>query len=82
MSCPLPAPTTINCPALPVFAEATATDNSGVVSSLTYIESITDNNCTGSYTKTRTWTAKDSCGNTSAPVNQTITVQDITKPTQ
>ena len=78
---PLPAPTTINCPALPVFAEATATDNSGVVSSLTYIESITDNNCTGSYTKTRTWTAKDSCGNTSAPVNQTITVQDITKPT-
>ena len=78
---PLPAPTTINCPALPVFAEATATDNSGVVSSLTYIESITDNNCIGSYTKTRTWTAKDSCGNTSAPVNQTITVQDITKPT-
>jgi gliding motility-associated-like protein len=78
---PLPAPTTINCPALPVFAEATATDNSGVVSSLTYIESITDNNCTGSYTKTRIWTAKDACGNTSAPVSQVITVQDITKST-
>ena len=77
---PLPSPTTIDCPALPVFATATATDNSGVISSLTFVDSIT-NNCVGSYTQIRTWTAKDACGNTSAPVSQTITVQDITKPT-
>ncbi|WP_281310308.1 gliding motility-associated C-terminal domain-containing protein [Flavobacterium flavigenum] len=77
---PLPSSTTINCPALPVFAEATATDNTGVVASLTYVDSTTQGNCTGTYTTIRTWTAKDACGNTSLPVSQTITVQDNTKP--
>ncbi|WP_199866280.1 SprB repeat-containing protein, partial [Flavobacterium sp. Root186] len=78
---PLPENSTINCPAEPIFAQATATDNNGTISSLTYEDSITPGNCTGSYTKTRTWTATDSCGNVSLPVNQTIIVQDTTAPT-
>ncbi|CAM3411999.1 gliding motility-associated C-terminal domain-containing protein [Flavobacterium chungbukense] len=77
----LPQTTTINCPAEPVFAQATATDNSGTVSSLTYVDDIVAGNCAGSYTKTRTWTAQDACGNISLPVSQTIIVQDNTAPT-
>ncbi|MBW1655104.1 T9SS type B sorting domain-containing protein [Flavobacterium quisquiliarum] len=78
---PLPETTTINCPAEPIFAQATATDNTGTISSLTYVDTIIPGNCAGSYTKTRTWTAKDACGNTSLPVSQTIIVQDNTAPT-
>ncbi|WP_123959118.1 VWA domain-containing protein, partial [Flavobacterium sp. NLM] len=78
---PLPETSTINCPAEPVFAQATATDNIGTIASLTYEDAIVPGNCTGSYTKTRTWTATDSCGNISLPVSQTIIVQDITAPT-
>ncbi len=78
---PLPQTTTINCPAEPIFAEATATDNSGTIASLTYVDDIVAGNCSGSYTKTRTWTAKDACGNISLPVSQTIIVQDNSAPT-
>ncbi|MFH7023375.1 choice-of-anchor L domain-containing protein, partial [Flavobacterium sp. FlaQc-50] len=78
---PLPSTTTINCPEVPVFAQATATDDSGTVSSLTFQDTTVPGNCTGSYTKTRTWTAIDACGNTSLPVSQTIIVQDNTAPT-
>ncbi|BFM41424.1 hypothetical protein CFS9_00650 [Flavobacterium sp. CFS9] len=78
---PLPQSSTINCPATPVFATATATDNNGVISSLTYQDVITPGACAGSYTQTRTWTAVDACGNTSLPVSQVIIVQDITAPT-
>jgi len=78
---PLPATSTINCPEEPVFAQATASDLNGTISSLTYEDTVTPGNCPGSYTKTRTWTAKDACGNVSLPVSQTIIVQDITAPT-
>ncbi|UUF13898.1 MULTISPECIES: gliding motility-associated C-terminal domain-containing protein [Flavobacterium] len=78
---PLPETSTINCPAEPVFEQATATDDIGTIASLTYEDAIVPGNCTGSYTKTRTWTATDSCGNVSLPVSQTIIVQDITAPT-
>ncbi|MCM0667807.1 gliding motility-associated C-terminal domain-containing protein [Flavobacterium tyrosinilyticum] len=78
---PLPAVSTINCPAEPVFAQATASDDSGTISSLTYEDSNTEGNCAGTYTKTRTWTAKDACGNVSLPVSQTIIVQDNSAPT-
>ncbi|MDY0985786.1 gliding motility-associated C-terminal domain-containing protein [Flavobacterium sp. CFBP9031] len=78
---PLPAVSTINCPAEPVFAQATATDDSGTISSLTYEDTTTEGNCAGTYTKTRTWTAKDACGNVSLPVSQTIIVQDNSAPT-
>ncbi len=77
---PLPQTMIINCPAEPVFAQATAIDNNGTVSSLTYIDTKTSGNCAGSYTITRTWTATDTCGNTSVPVSQTIIVQDNTAP--
>src|SRR5260370_8069008 len=36
--------------------------------------------CAGSYSITRTWTAKDARGNASLPVSQTVTVQDTTAP--
>ncbi|WP_276381823.1 gliding motility-associated C-terminal domain-containing protein [Flavobacterium sp. H4147] len=78
---PLPAPSTINCPDIPVFAQATATDNSGTVTSLTYSDQNTPGSCAGTYSITRTWTAKDACGNTSLPVSQTINVVDVTAPT-
>ncbi|MFH6990397.1 choice-of-anchor L domain-containing protein, partial [Flavobacterium collinsii] len=78
---PLPQSSTINCPATPVFATATATDNNGVISSLTYKDVITPGGCAGSYTQTRTWTAVDACGNISLPVSQVIVVQDISAPT-
>ncbi|WP_294966102.1 gliding motility-associated C-terminal domain-containing protein, partial [uncultured Flavobacterium sp.] len=78
---PLPEVSTINCPAEPVFAQATATDDNGTISSLTYEDTITQGDCAGTYTKTRTWTAKDACGNVSLPVSQTIIVQDNTAPT-
>jgi hypothetical protein len=32
------------------------------------------------YSETKTWHAVDACGNTSAPVSQTVTVQDTTPP--
>ncbi|MFH6999694.1 gliding motility-associated C-terminal domain-containing protein, partial [Flavobacterium sp. FlaQc-57] len=78
---PLPEISTINCPSEPVFATATATDNNGIVSSLTFSDSTIPGKCSGSYTITRTWTAVDACGNTSLPVSQVITVQDISAPT-
>ncbi|MFH7009641.1 gliding motility-associated C-terminal domain-containing protein, partial [Flavobacterium plurextorum] len=78
---PLPETSTINCPATPVFTQATATDNSGNAPVLTYEDVTTPGNCAGSYSITRTWTAKDECGNISLPVSQTIKVQDKTKPT-
>jgi gliding motility-associated-like protein len=78
---PLPETSTINCPAEPVFAQATATDNNVTIASLTFTDSISQGNCDGSYIKTRTWTATDACGNISLPVSQVIIVQDISKPT-
>ncbi|MFV8343373.1 hypothetical protein ACNQGN_13285, partial [Flavobacterium sp. XS2P39] len=74
----LPAASTINCPAVPVFAQATATDNCEVAS-LTFNDVTTPGNCAGNYSVTRTWTATDDCGNFST-ATQTINVQDITAP--
>ena len=75
----LPATTTIDCPATPVFAVATATDNCGSAFTLTYNDVTTPGACAGSYSVTRTWTATDACGNSST-ASQTINVQDITAP--
>ncbi|WP_320814687.1 gliding motility-associated C-terminal domain-containing protein [Flavobacterium sp.] len=75
----LPSPTTINCPATPVFATASATDNCGSNFTLTYLDFTTDGDCAGSYSITRTWTATDACGN-SSQASQTINVQDISAP--
>jgi gliding motility-associated-like protein len=40
----------------------------------------TPGSCTGTYSITRTWTAKDACNNISLPVSQTINVVDTTAP--
>ncbi len=75
----LPAPSTIDCPAMPVFADATATDACGSAFTLTFADVNTPGACAGSYSVTRTWTATDACGNAST-ASQTINVQDVTAP--
>src|SRR4029077_9178956 len=75
----LPAPSTINCPATPLFAVATATDDCGSAFTLTSADMTTPGACAGSYSVTRTWRATDACGNSST-ASQTINVQDITAP--
>ncbi|PWA03839.1 HYR-like domain-containing protein, partial [Flavobacterium psychrotolerans] len=77
---PLPATSTISCPATPVFTIATATDGCGSAFTLTSTDVTTPGVCTGSYSVTRTWTATDGCNNSST-ASQTINVQDITAPT-
>ncbi|MBA0885599.1 SprB repeat-containing protein, partial [Flavobacterium undicola] len=76
----LPSETTINCPAKPEFAQATATDNVDASVTLTFEDVTTQGQCAGSYSTTRTWTAVDDCGNTSTK-SQKINIQDITAPT-
>ncbi|SHM16898.1 hypothetical protein SAMN05216269_1031, partial [Flavobacterium xinjiangense] len=76
----LPNETTINCPAKPEFAQATATDNVDTSVSLTFDDVTTQGQCAGSYSVIRTWTATDSCRNTSTS-SQTINVIDKTPPT-
>jgi gliding motility-associated-like protein len=75
----LPTESTIDCPATPVFAVATASDNCGSDFTLTFTDVTTPGACAGSYSKTRTWTAKDACGNSST-ASQTINVRDMTAP--
>ena len=75
----LPAPSTINCPSTPNFANATATDACGGTVTLTFADVTTPGSCLGNYSITRTWTAKDNCNNTST-ASQTINVQDVTPP--
>ena len=75
----LPAPSTINCPATPVFAVATATDACGSAFSLTSADVTTNGSSAGQYSITRTWTATDACGNIST-ASQTINVQDVDAP--
>ncbi|MEC4005915.1 gliding motility-associated C-terminal domain-containing protein, partial [Flavobacterium sp. SUN052] len=75
----LPAATTIACGTTPVFATATATDACGSAFTLTFNDVTTNGACAGSYSVTRTWTATDTCGNTST-ASQTINVQDTTAP--
>lgn len=80
----VPADVMVNCDNIPPVASPTATDNCNSPPDITFseISTKTDNgSCTDfSYTITRTWTAEDLCGNKSSK-SQTITVQDITKPT-
>jgi gliding motility-associated-like protein len=76
---PLPAETTINCPAVPNFTQATATDDINQSVTLTFEDQKIQGLCPGNYSIIRTWTAKDNCGNTSTAI-QKINVQDITAP--
>ena len=71
----VPAPTVIECPAMPVFAEPTASDTSGTAM-LTFLDSSSG---TCPVVHVRTWKATDLSGNT-ATTSQTISVADTTKP--
>ncbi|WP_299391478.1 gliding motility-associated C-terminal domain-containing protein [uncultured Gelidibacter sp.] len=75
----LPAPSTIECSETPNFAQASVTDACGSDVTLTFEDVTTDGECGGAYAITRTWTATDTCGNTST-ASQTINVQDNTAP--
>jgi|GEM_PF-6509184 len=75
----LPQNTTIACPAIPVFAQATATDSCGNVT-LVYNDVTSNASCTGTYTITRTWTATDMSGNITT-ASQVINVVDNVAPT-
>ncbi len=72
----LPSVSTINYPSIPQFTQATAVDACGTAI-LTYNDVNTPGRCAGNYSITRTWTATDSCGNSST-ASQTINVQDLT----
>ncbi|HSO85534.1 MAG TPA: HYR domain-containing protein [Draconibacterium sp.] len=75
----LPAVSTINCPSIPSFANASASDACGSDFTLTYEDVTTAGACNGNYSVTRTWTAIDEFGNSST-ASQTINVQDVTAP--
>ena len=75
------ADATIECPAVPAFTAPAASDNCGAASVVEVSDVTTPGACAGAYSQTKTWKAVDACGNESAPVSQTITVQDTTAPT-
>ncbi|MDD5150936.1 MAG: SprB repeat-containing protein, partial [Flavobacterium sp.] len=75
----LPDVTTIDCPATPLFTQASATDNIDPSPIVTFNDVTTPGNCAGSYSVTRTWTFTDACGNTSS-TTQTINVIDDVAP--
>ncbi|MEI6408671.1 MAG: ice-binding family protein [Bacteroidota bacterium] len=79
INCPT-VTSTIECPATPNFAAATATDLCGGTPIINFTDLITPSGfCTQSYSVTRTWTATDNCGNTST-CSRIIFVTDNTAP--
>lgn len=71
----------IQCPNTPSFGNATATDNCDPNPVITHRDVDTPGPCAGTYSRTRTWTATDACGNESLPVSCTIMVIDNVAPT-
>ena len=72
---------TIACPATPAFTAPTATDGCDPAPVVLEVGDVTvPGACAGSYTRTKTWRARDCSGNLSVPVSQTITVDDPTPP--
>src|SRR5207253_3015638 len=72
-------PVTVECNAVPAAATPGATDNCDSAPTVTLVETRANGACADSYTLTRTWTARDQCGNTSSQ-SQAITVRDTTPP--
>jgi large repetitive protein len=73
----VPANVTINCPATPTFAAPTATDACSSAT-LTFTDAATGS-CPAGYTITRTWVARDACGNSSTATSR-ITVNGTNPP--
>ena len=74
----VPADYTAECSDEHPMDMAMATDNCGGVE-VEVVSEVTEGECTGDYTITRTFTATDDCGNASTAV-QTITIVDTTAP--
>jgi hypothetical protein len=73
------ADTTISCDTDPVFSNPSAADDCDPDPSLTHADDTTQGDCPYNYSITRTWTATDTCGNSST-ANQTINVEDSEAP--
>ena len=71
---------TITGPAVPVFTAPTATDACDSAPVIKYTDATVATS--GGSIITRTWTATDACGNTSASVSQVITVLDANVPVE
>src|SRR6185436_9411620 len=72
-----PANTTIDCPAVVTWGNATASDACDQTVDVTVVSTTPSGSCP--VVHTRTWLATDDCGNTST-CSATITVRDITAP--
>ncbi|MCK7555207.1 hypothetical protein MKQ70_09405 [Chitinophaga sedimenti] len=77
-----PADATVDCDAIPLQPDMTATDNCSVATVTKHerTQAIAGSACASNYQIIRTWIAADACGNRDSVV-QTITVQDTTRPT-
>ena len=75
----VPADASADCASVPPPAAVGALDDCDPAPSVAFAELRTDGDCPGSFTLTRTWTATDRCGNSSAAA-QVITVTDTTPP--
>jgi len=78
ITCPT-VPASVECPAVPTFPAAIATDACGGTPVITSADVTTPGNCPQRFTVTRTWTASDACGNAST-CSRTIAVTDNTGP--
>ncbi|RBL87964.1 hypothetical protein DF182_30980, partial [Chitinophaga flava] len=80
-SMPAPKDTVVDCDKVPAWPTITAKDNcTGNIQVFTSTKTQrTPGACAGNYMEIRTWTATDDCGN-KATMQQTITVQDTSKP--
>jgi gliding motility-associated-like protein len=77
-----PANVTVNCDAVPVAVNLTATDNCAGTMTITPVEERQDvgSSCVSNYILVRRWVAIDACGNRSDTLMQIINVKDMTAP--
>jgi hypothetical protein len=75
----VPADAAVECDAVPLPAEPTATDNCDDSADIAFQELRTDGDCVYNYSLTRSWTATDNCGNGTTQT-QAIAVRDTTAP--
>ena len=75
----LPEAMEVECNAIPAAVSLTASDTCDDSPGVSFVETVSDEICTGSYVLTRTWTAEDCAGNTNVHM-QTINVSDTTAP--